>query len=59
MKPYIEYKGKTYEFEANFKLQKEFRKEYRKGKGDAGRCQNISLTRSSPATKASTSARVV
>lgn len=30
MKPYIEYKGKTYEFEANFKLQKEFRKEYQK-----------------------------
>ena len=29
-KEYIEYKGKTYEFEANFKLQKEFRKEYQK-----------------------------
>ena len=30
MKPYIEYKGKTYEFEANFELQKNFKKEYRK-----------------------------
>ena len=30
MKPYIEYKGKTYEFEANFNLQKQFRKEYQK-----------------------------
>ena len=29
MKPYIEYEGKTYEFEANFYLQKEFKKEYR------------------------------
>lgn len=29
MKPYIEYKGKTYEFESNFTLQKQFRKEYK------------------------------
>lgn len=28
MKPYIEYKNQKLEFEANFKLQKEFRKEY-------------------------------
>lgn len=28
MKPYIEFKGEKLEFEANFKLQKEFRKEY-------------------------------
>lgn len=27
MKPYIEYEGKTYEFTANFKLQKEYRNE--------------------------------
>ena len=30
MKPFIEYKGKTYEFEANFSLQKAFKKEYDK-----------------------------
>lgn len=30
MKPFIEYKGKTYEFEANFSLQKAYKKEYDK-----------------------------
>lgn len=29
MKPYIEYDGKKYEFEAGFKIQKEFKKEYK------------------------------
>lgn len=30
MKPYFEYEGKTYEFEANFMLHKEFNKEQQK-----------------------------
>lgn len=30
MKPYFEYEGKTYEFEANFKIHKEFSKEQQK-----------------------------